>query len=64
MTFSLHNSTQGAGPGPCKDMRTCDGSYFDGSVPKKECKGFNEGILEEKEGFDNSLVPKHPAQLS
>lgn len=33
-------------------------------MPEEECKGFNEGILEDKQGFENSLVPKHPTQLS
>lgn len=34
------------------------------NMPEEGCKGFNERILEEKEGFANSPVPKHPIHLS
>lgn len=31
---------------------------------EEECKGFNDWILEEKEGFVNPLVPQQPTHLS
>lgn len=34
------------------------------NTPEEECKGFNEQILEKKEGFVNSLAPKQPTHLS
>lgn len=68
MTFSLYNSTHGADPGPSRDTEEelAVGAILmrQRNMPEEECKGFNERILEEKEGFVNSLVPQHPAHLS